>query len=358
MAGMEQPRLHASLLSWYDGNARRLPWRALAGETPDPYHVWLSEVMLQQTTVNAVVPYFNRFIGRWPTVADLARANQDQVLHAWQGLGYYARARNLLKCARLVAGDMGGGFPGDADELEKLPGIGPYTAAAIAAIAFDKPAVVVDGNVERVMARLFAVEEPLPGAKPALREHAAALSPDQRPGDYAQAVMDLGATVCARARPRCEACPWVEACRGHALGVAATLPKRMPRKTKTLRRGIAFWITRVDGAVLLARRPPQGLLGGMIEVPSTEWNECVPDVGSAIAQAPLAADDWQLLAGVVRHTFTHFELELTVITGKASTLGDGIWRDPWRLDGEALPSVMRKVVAHALKNISQLSSAP
>ena len=347
-----------ALLAWYDRARRELPWRADPGECADPYRTWLSEIMLQQTTVAAVIPYYTTFLARWPDVRGLAAAPLQAVLEAWAGLGYYARARNLHACAQVVVSEHRGRFPDCEAALRALPGVGTYTAAAIAAIAFDKPAVVVDGNVERVMARLFAVEEPLPGAKPALREHAAALSPDQRPGDYAQAVMDLGATVCARARPRCEACPWVEACRGHALGVAATLPKRMPRKTKTLRRGIAFWITREDGAVLLARRPPQGLLGGMIEVPSTEWNECVPDVGSAIAQAPLAADDWQLLAGVVRHTFTHFELELTVITGKASTLGDGIWRDPWRLDGEALPSVMRKVVAHALKNISQLSSAP
>lgn len=347
-----------ALLAWYDRARRELPWRADPGECADPYRTWLSEIMLQQTTVAAVIPYYTTFLARWPDVRGLAAAPLQAVLEAWAGLGYYARARNLHACAQVVVSEHRGRFPDSEAALRALPGVGTYTAAAIAAIAFDKPAVVVDGNVERVMARLFAVEEPLPGAKLVLRKHAAALSPDQRPGDYAQAVMDLGATVCARARPRCEVCPWVKACRGHALGVATTLPKRMPRKPKTLRRGIAFWITREDGAVLLARRPPQGLLGGMIEVPSTEWNECVPDVGSAIAQAPLAADDWQLLAGVVRHTFTHFELELTVITGKASTLGDGIWRDPWRLDGEALPSVMRKVVAHALKNISQLSSAP
>ncbi len=347
-----------ALLVWYDRARRELPWRADPGECANPYRAWLSEIMLQQTTVATVIPYYTTFLARWPNVRELAAAPLQTVLEAWAGLGYYARARNLHACAQVVVSEHRGRFPDSEAALRALPGVGTYTAAAIAAIAFDKPAVVVDGNVERVMARLFAVEEPLPGAKPALREHAATLSPNQRPGDYAQAVMDLGATVCTRARPRCEACPWVETCRGHALGVAATLPKRMPRKPKTLRRGIAFWITREDGAVLLARRPLQGLLGGMIEVPSTEWNECVPDVGSAIAQAPVAADDWQLLAGLVRHTFTHFELELAVITGKASTPGNGIWRDPWRLDGEALPSIMRKVVAHALNSLSQLSSAP
>ncbi len=347
-----------ALLVWYDRARRELPWRADPGECANPYRAWLSEIMLQQTTVATVIPYYTTFLARWPNVRELAAAPLQTVLEAWAGLGYYARARNLHACAQVVVSEHRGRFPDSEAALRALPGVGTYTAAAIAAIAFDKPAVVVDGNVERVMARLFAVEEPLPGAKPALREHAATLSPNQRPGDYAQAVMDLGATVCTRARPRCEACPWVETCRGHALGVAATLPKRMPRKPKTLRRGIAFWITREDGAVLLARRPLQGLLGGMIEVPSTEWNECVPDVGSAIAQAPVAADDWQLLAGLVRHTFTHFELELAVITGKASTPGNGIWRDPWRLDGEALPSIMRKVVAHALESLSRLSSAP
>ncbi len=347
-----------ALLVWYDRARRELPWRADPGECANPYRAWLSEIMLQQTTVATVIPYYTTFLARWPNVRELAAAPLQTVLEAWAGLGYYARARNLHACAQVVVSEHRGRFPDSEAALRALPGVGTYTAAAIAAIAFDKPAVVVDGNVERVMARLFAVEEPLPGAKPALREHAATLSPNQRPGDYAQAVMDLGATVCTRARPRCEACPWVETCRGHVLGVAATLPKRMPRKPKTLRRGIAFWITREDGAVLLARRPLQGLLGGMIEVPSTEWNECVPDVGSAIAQAPVAADDWQLLAGLVRHTFTHFELELAVITGKASTPGNGIWRDPWRLDGEALPSIMRKVVAHALNSLSQLSSAP
>ncbi len=347
-----------ALLAWYDRERRDLPWRAAPGERADPYRVWLSEVMLQQTTVAAVMPYYSAFLARWPEIGALAAAPLEAVLEAWAGLGYYARARNLHACAQAVAAEHGGRFPDSESDLRALPGIGAYTAAAIAAIAFERAAVVMDGNVERVMARLFAVEEPLPAAKPVLRAHAAALSPERRPGDHAQAVMDLGATLCARGRPRCEACPWADACRGHALGIAATLPKRTPRKAKPLRRGIAFWISRADGAVLLARRPPQGLLGGMIEVPSTEWRETAPAPGSAVAQAPIAAQDWQLLPGLVRHTFTHFELELAVLTAKAAGNGDGLWRDPWRLDGEALPSVMRKIVAHALENLSRPPSAP
>ncbi|MDP6952429.1 MAG: A/G-specific adenine glycosylase [Alphaproteobacteria bacterium] len=347
-----------ALLAWYDRERRDLPWRAAPGERADPYRVWLSEIMLQQTTVAAVIPYYARFLERWPDIEALAAAPLDAVLEVWAGLGYYARARNLHACAQVVAGKHGGSFPDSESGLRALPGIGAYTAAAIAAIAFGRSAVVVDGNVERVMARLFAVEAPLPGAKPALREHAATLSPAQRPGDHAQAVMDLGATVCVRGRPRCELCPWADACLGHAAGIAATLPKRRARKAKPLRRGIAFWITRGDGAVLLARRPPKGLLGGMIEVPSTDWGEAAPDPGSAKAQAPLAAERWRLLPGLVRHTFTHFELELAVMAGTATGNDEGLWRDPWQLDDEALPSVMRKVVAHALAGLSRPPSAP
>ncbi len=347
-----------ALLAWYDHARRDLPWRAAPGERADPYSVWLSEVMLQQTTVTAVIPYYRAFLARWPNIGALAAAPLEAVLEAWAGLGYYARARNLHACAQVVAGEHGGHFPDSESSLRALPGIGAYTAAAITAIAFGRPAVVVDGNVERVMARLFAVEEPLPAAKSTLRAHAATLNPEHRPGDYAQAVMDLGATVCARGRPRCEACPWTEACRGHALGIAATLPKRSPRKPKPLRRGIAFWITRADGAVLLKRRPTKGLLGGMIEVPSTEWLDAMPRPESAIAHAPLGSEDWRLLPGLVRHTFTHFELELAVMAGTAAGNDKGLWRDPWRLDGEALPSVMRKVVAHALEAVSRPPSAP
>ncbi|HZT50868.1 MAG TPA: A/G-specific adenine glycosylase, partial [Stellaceae bacterium] len=259
------------LLAWYDRHRRVLPWRALPGERPDPYRVWLSEVMLQQTTVPAVMGYFARFLERWPDVAALAAAPLDEVLHAWQGLGYYARARNLHACARAVVARHGGAFPRDEAALRALPGIGDYTAAAIAAIAFDRRAAPVDGNVERVTARLFAIETPLPEAKPELRRLAASLVPERRAGDYAQAAMDLGATLCTPRKPRCVLCPWREECRARALGVAENLPRRRAAAARPVRRGVAFWAVREDGAVLLRRRPEAGLLGGMMEVPSTPW---------------------------------------------------------------------------------------
>ncbi len=339
------------LLRWYDGYRRRLPWRALPGERPEPYRVWLSEIMLQQTTVATVGPYFESFLARWPTVEALAAAEQDEVLHAWQGLGYYARARNLHRCARHVAGTLDGIFPDSEAELLKLPGVGAYTAAAVAAIAFDRPAVVVDGNVERVMARLFAVREPLPAAKRRLHELAGSLTPDSRPGDYAQGVMDLGATVCTPRGPRCLLCPWKEACAGR--DEAESLPRRAPKPERPTRRGVAFWITRPDGAVLLRRRPEKGLLGGMIEIPSTEWQEgALPALVKARKDAPLQALDWKELPGAVTHTFTHFHLELRVIAGRVGrNAGAGaIWRHPDDFGELALPTVMKKVARHALKH--------
>jgi len=339
-----------TLLAWYDRHRRNLPWRAPSGAKPDPYHVWLSEIMLQQTTVAAVGPYFESFLRRWPSVTDLAAAELDEVLHAWQGLGYYARARHLYRCARQVAGAPGGRFPEREVELLKLPGIGPYTAAAIAAIAFGRRAVVVDGNVERVMARCFAVEDPLPGAKRRLHELADGLTPDSRPGDYAQAVMDLGATVCTPRGPNCMLCPWEDACRGRA--IADSLPRRMPKPERPLRRGVAFWITRPDGSVLLRRRPESGLLGGMIEAPSTEWREGpMPSRAAARKAAPLLARDWRELPGTVDHGFTHFRLELAVLSGRVGrNAGAGeLWCHPDRLGEQALPTVMKKLARHALK---------
>ena len=256
-------RPSAQLLVWYDAAGRDLPWRA-KGSVPDPYRVWLSEIMLQQTTVATVIPYFERFVARWPSLAALAAAPLADVLHAWQGLGYYGRAHRLHACAKELAAHHGGRFPGDEAALRALPGIGPYTAAAI---AFSRPANVVDGNVERVIARLRGIDEPLPAARRRLRALAAELAPRSRPGDYAQALMDLGATVCTPRRPLCTACPWGAACLGRAQGVAETLPKRSPRRERPTRRGVAFWAVRADGAVLLRRRPPKGLLGGMMEVP-------------------------------------------------------------------------------------------
>ena len=343
-------RLRASLLDWYDRHRRIMPWRTPPGGAVNPYHVWLSEIMLQQTTVAVVAPYFERFVARWPTVDDLAAAELDDVLHAWQGLGYYARARNLHRCAGVISAQRGGGFPADEAALRALPGIGPYTAAAIAAIAFDTPANVVDGNVERVMARLFAVETPLPAAKTELTAQAGALVAADRPGDYAQALMDLGATVCTPRSPACIRCPWRGGCIALAKGIAAELPRRAPKPERPLRKGVAFWTVRDDGAVLLRRRPETGLLGGMMEVPSTEWRSRAWSPRSAVRHAPLQAD-WRALPGAVRHTFTHFHLELVVMAGEANGEhpADGVWCPPERLGEHALPSLMKKVAAHAIK---------
>lgn len=334
------------------GNRRDLPWRARPGEVADPYRVWLSEIMLQQTTVATVAPYFRAFLARWPSVDDLAAADLDEVLHAWQGLGYYARARNLHKCARVVVEQLGSRFPDSEEGLRALPGIGPYTAAAIAAIAFDRPATVVDGNVERVVARLFAHEEPLPAAKPALRALTARLTPSHRPGDFAQAMMDLGATVCAPKAARCQTCPWASACLAHARGIELRLPARQRKKARPTRYAVAFWLVRGGREVLLRRRPDSGLLGGMIEVPTTPWRDGEPwRWDEALAHAPGEAD-WRPLGGSVRHTFTHFHFEADVmaanLAASATSVGEGNWWPIDQLDQAALPTVMKKIIGHAL----------
>ena len=340
----------ALILEWYDRNRRDMPWRAAPGMRPNSYHVWLSEIMLQQTTVATVGPYFNRFIARWPDMAALATADLDDILHAWQGLGYYARAQNLHRCAQRVAQERGGVLPECETALRTLPGIGRYTAAAIAAIAFGRRATVVDGNVERVMARLFAVETPLPTAKTELKARAADLTPIKRPGDYAQAVMDLGATVCTPRSPDCGRCPWADACVARARGMAAELPRRLPKKARPLRRGMVFWAVRGDGAVLLRRRPEEGLLGGMIEVPSTPWEAVRWTLAKARPHAPLEAS-WQRLKGVVNHGFTHFELELAVLTTSVGdTAAGGQWRRPEDFAALALPTLTKKVINHVLYN--------
>ncbi len=341
------------LLAWYDASARELPWRERGGAPPDPYRVWLSEIMLQQTRVAAVVPYFAEFIRRWPTVEALAAAPLDEVLAAWAGLGYYARARNLHACARRVAGELGGKFPATEEGLCALPGIGPYTAAAIAAIAFGARAAAVDGNVLRVIARLFAVEEPLPAAKPRLAALAKALTPATRPGDYAQAIMDLGATLCAPRDPDCGACPWRGICAARARGIAARLPVRAAKRTRPIRRGIAFWAQRGDGAVLLRRRPDSGLLGGMMEIPSTPWRAEPWELDEALDAAPLASR-WRLLPGTVGHDFTHFRLELAVAAGRAREARKvpGEWCALDELSARALPTLMRKVTRHALASLA------
>ncbi len=344
--------LSQRLLAWYDRSARSLPWRTPPGSNlrPDPYHVWLSEVMLQQTTVTAVIPYFQAFLARWPTVAALAAAPLDEVLAAWAGLGYYARARNLHKCAVMVAERLGGVFPDSEEALRALPGIGDYTAAAIAAIAFGQPAAVLDGNVERVMARLFAVREALPAARPRLKALAAGLTPALRPGDYAQAAMYLGATVFTPRNPACVLCPWRQDCRAVAEGDPESLPLKAPRPERPLRRGIAFWTLRKDGAVLIRRRPDKGLLGGMLEFPSTPWRDQDWSLDEAAAQAPAEAD-WRLLPGRVRHVFTHFELELSVAAGdirRKPELALGLWCPLEDLPRQGLPTVMKKILRHAL----------
>lgn len=338
--------LSASLLAWYDRHRRVLPWRTLPGGAIDPYRVWLSEIMLQQTTVAAVGPYYTRFLTRWPTVEALARAELDEVLHAWQGLGYYARARNLYACARAVVAR--GGFPDTEAGLRALPGIGAYTAAAIGAIAFGCRAAAVDGNAERVLARLNAVRTPLPAAKPRLRADATALVPADRPGDFAQALMDLGATVCTPKQPRCGVCPWQTCCRAAAQGVAGKLPRRAIKPAKPRRHGVAFWAVNEAGAVLLRRRPDKGLLGGMMEVPSTDWRIRPWRDREATKAAPLKAR-WRRLPGTVAHGFTHFDLELVILTATANStaVDDGVWVAPARFKDHALPSVMKKVIDRA-----------
>lgn len=345
--------LSSRLLKWYDAHARVLPWRVGPGlgVPPDPYRVWLSEIMLQQTVVAAVIPYFEKFVSRWPMVEALAAAKSDDVMAAWAGLGYYTRARNLLKCARVVAEVRGGVFPRTEAELQKLPGIGPYTAAAIAAIAFDAPATVIDGNVDRVMVRMFGVRKPIREAKAEIRAFAEALTPKRRAGDYAQGVMDIGATVCTPKSPSCEKCPWAEDCVARAKGIAAELPVKPARKAKPTRRGAAFWITREDGAVLLRRRAEKGLLGGMLEVPSSIWREGDFDARAHLSEAPVKAK-FSPTPGLVTHTFTHFHLELSVFTaridGRKAGGADALWVLPNELEDIGLPTVMKKVVRLAV----------
>jgi A/G-specific adenine glycosylase len=345
----------SDLLAWYDRHRRVLPWRAPAGETADPYRVWLSEIMLQQTTVAAVAPYFLRFQGRWPTVAALAAAPIDEVLTEWAGLGYYARARNLHACAKAVVERHGGRFPADPDGLASLPGIGPYTAGAIASIAFDIPAAAIDGNAERVIARLFEIETPLPAAKPELRRLGETLVPEHRSGDFAQALMDLGATICTPRKPACGLCPWRDCCRARAAGTVETLPRRAEKAARPARSGVAFWVVDGTGAALMRRRAPKGLLGGMMEFPSTEWGAAAPAKAAALASAPVEAA-WRELPGAVRHVFTHFELTLVVWAGRVAGPGDpglGLWIPPDRFGDHALPSLMRKVARHALGKIGR-----
>jgi A/G-specific adenine glycosylase len=335
----------ALLLAWYDRHRRSLPWRAAPGQTPDPYRVWVSEIMLQQTTVAAVVPYYEKFVARFPTLAALAAADEAEVMAAWAGLGYYARARHLHACARALAAMDA--FPRRPERLAALPGIGRYTAAAIAAIAFDAPVVPVDGNVERVAARVFAIGDPLPGAKPALRRAAERLAADPaaraRPADLAQALFDLGATVCTEAAPVCAICPWFACCAGRRQGIAAALPRRAARPSLPQRYGAHFWLTDAAGRVLLRRRPPDGLLGGMTELPGTPWRPEPWAPADALLLAPMPAV-WRPV-GQVRHGFTHFRLRIDLYAAAVPCIAaDGFLRPADALGAEALPSLMRKCV--------------
>ncbi|WP_224661420.1 A/G-specific adenine glycosylase [Mesorhizobium sp. ES1-1] len=339
------------LLDWYDAHHRELPWRVTPrehanGVRPDPYRIWLSEVMLQQTTVEAVKSYFRAFVEKWPDVEALAAAPTEDVMKAWAGLGYYSRARNLKACADLVA-KRGGRFPDTEAALRDLPGIGAYTSAAITAIAFDRPAAVVDGNVERVVSRLFSIATPLSEAKPEIRGHVERMVPATRPGDFAQAMMDLGATICTPRRPRCMLCPLRDDCSAVATGDPEHFPVRLPKADKPLRRGAAFVAVRSDGAILLRKRAEKGLLGGMTEVPTTDWTARI-DGANTVAAAPFPAD-WQS-SGRIAHVFTHFTLELEIFRAVTTgvTPAGHFWSLPADISGEALPTVMKKAIEAAI----------
>lgn len=342
-----------AIISWYDRHHRILPWRVTPPEQArgikaDPYRVWLSEIMLQQTTVEAVKSYFNKFVTLWPNVASMAAASEDDILRAWAGLGYYSRARNLKKCADLIAANYNGKFPSTASQLKELPGIGDYTSAAIAAIAFGEPAAVVDGNVERVISRLYAIDAPLPAAKAQIRIRMGELTPHDRPGDFAQAVMDLGATICTPRRPACAICPVNDDCEALAHHDPETFPVKAPKAAKPVRTGAAFIAISEDGSVLLRKRKGEGLLAGMSEVPGSAWTARI-DGDATIDAAPFPAS-WQS-AGSITHIFTHFELRLSVYslnnTAKRNDI-DGWWSSPSELEGEALPTVMKKAITAAI----------
>jgi A/G-specific adenine glycosylase len=350
------------LLNWYDQHHRELPWRitppmAISGVKPNPYHIWLSEVMLQQTTVPAVKAYFVKFLSRWPTVRDLAKAPSDDVMAAWAGLGYYARARNLKKCAEAVAFEHGGIFPDTEEGLKALPGIGDYTAAAIAAIAFDRPAAVMDGNIERVVTRLFTIDAPLPGSKPLIKAKVAEITPQKRPGDFAQAMMDLGASICTPKKPACALCPFNNDCLAFKTDDPQRFPVKAAKKQKPVRLGAAFVAVDQQGDILLRRRVETGLLGGMTEVPTTAWTSRV-DGASDESAAPFAAD-WEN-CGIITHVFTHFELRLTVFRAKILSREPSLRNDEWwepvtNLENQALPTVMKKAIVLALPTAFEIT---
>lgn len=355
------------LLDWYDRHRRDLPWRAKPGERQAPYRVWLSEIMLQQTTVEAVKPYYARFLARWPDVEALASADEQALLAAWAGLGYYARARNLLACAKMIARELGGYFPDTEAGLRALPGIGAYTAAAIVAIAFDQPALVVDGNVERVMSRLAAIETPLPASRPDIREALATIAPSHRPGDFAQAIMDLGATICTPKSPACALCPLQPHCAAFSRQNPTDYPRKLPKKARPVKIGMAYVVFDPDGRILLRTRPAKGLLASMAEVPTSDWvvlgeDEILPtppfSTGWQTRNMPLISlfknaslcffESIKTQNAMVVHVFTHFELRLGVQVARlarAAPPPDGHrWVPADKLDSEPLPTLMRKVI--------------
>ena len=339
------------LLDWYRAGHRRLPWRAQPGQRQDPYAVWLSEIMLQQTTVAAVIPYFLKFMKRWPDFNALACADAADIMAAWAGLGYYSRARNLHACAKQVASAFGGVLPDEESELLKLPGIGPYTAAAIAAIAFGRQAAPVDGNIERVLSRLMAIEEPLPQSKAKIRLVARDLAPKQDAGDFAQAMMDLGAGVCTPKAPACKTCPWNTLCEGRKRGIAAELPRRAARKARPLKRGATFVLLSGDGEVYLERRAGKGLLAGMHGTPVTTFEDDWPADIESLAPARLS---FGRIDAPVTHTFTHFDLELQVYVARTKRFApkglEGEWAPLAKLSSFALPTLFRKVLRAAISS--------
>jgi A/G-specific adenine glycosylase len=353
----KQDDIPVKLLAWYDVHRRVLPWRAAKGRRGDPYRIWLSEIMLQQTTVQAVGAYYRKFLTLWPDVKALAAAKQDEVLAAWAGLGYYARARNLHAAAKIVASEMGGKFPGTAEALRALPGIGGYTAGAISAIAYDERQAAMDANAERVIARLYAVETPMPKAKIELHAHAQALVP-LRAGDFAQALMDLGSAICTPKRPACPQCPLEKNCLARKRGIQELLPVKAPKMVRPLKRGAAFVVRDRLGAVLLIKRPDKGLLASMLEPPLGPWTEDFPSGAKALKQAPFDAA-WKKRPGLVRHGFTHFELETEVYVADVAKRPKykGEWVVPERLGSVALPTVMRKIVEHGLDEGGPLFTA-